>query len=377
MRDVLIALCGLTPQVVTETLWALARQRPAIVPDKLCIITTESGKEACERLLLGKRGRLASYLKEYPSSRLIRCGPGSLITLKRADGQPIEDLRTQQDNLAVADQLAAVIRGLTRRPNVRLHCSLAGGRKTMGVLLTAVLQIYGRPDDRLYHVLVPPAFESHPDFFYIPMRPRLLAPHEGRRLNTREARIELAEIPYVRLRAFLSEELLRQELPFSELVSRAQRELRALERPEPVRVDAAGGRVRVGGTTVSLAPAQARLYAAFARIKAGHCVQPQRKTCGECIACYQEVSKANWGEVHRRLETLAEGRLLSPTDARGEETSLAVGRFRSLLSKTNRALAEGLGSERLAARYGIRSVRESGATRYGLAADKTLISVDS
>ncbi len=132
MRDVLIALCGLTPQVVTETLWALGQQRPAVVPEKVWIITTQSGREACERLLFGKNGKLASYFCEYSSSRKkIRCGPNTIITLKGSDGRPVEDLRTQENNLAVADQLAALIRNLTVLPNVRLHCSVAGGRKTM------------------------------------------------------------------------------------------------------------------------------------------------------------------------------------------------------------------------------------------------------
>ncbi|MBM4260794.1 MAG: TIGR02584 family CRISPR-associated protein [Deltaproteobacteria bacterium] len=156
MRDLLIALCGLTPQVITETLWALAHQRPAVVPHEVKVVTTDSGKAACERLLFGKKGKLASYLREYAPSRKIRCGPATVITLKGADERPLHDLRTQRDNLAVADHLAAIIRGLTALPNTRLHCSVAGGRKTMGVLLATILQVYGRPDDRLYHVLVSP-----------------------------------------------------------------------------------------------------------------------------------------------------------------------------------------------------------------------------
>jgi CRISPR-associated protein (TIGR02584 family) len=372
VQDVLIALCGLTPQVVTETLWALRHQDPPVVPERLLIVTTESGKQACAQLLLGRRGKLASYLREYPQ----RGRPlvvDRIVTLAGADGRPVEDLRTRADNSAIADQLAATIRGLTRRPNVRLHCSVAGGRKTMGVLLAAVLQIYGRPEDRLYHVLVTPDFESHPDFFYIPKRPRLLARHGGRRLDTRDARIELAEIPYVRLRAFLSANLLGQELSFSELVARAQHELRALEGAEPVNVQPAGRRLLIGGASVTLTPAQARLYAAFARIKAEHCVERGRKVCGECVACYVPVSKSSWDAAHHWLKELAGGPLLAPRGERGESVELGVGRFRSLVSKTNRALEAGLGSERLAARYRIRSVGERGETRYGLAVDKTLI----
>jgi CRISPR-associated protein (TIGR02584 family) len=367
MRDVLIALCGLTPQVVTETLYALRQQRPPIVPEKIWIVTTQSGREACERLLFGKNGKLPCYLREYAPSQTIRCGPSTIITLKGSDGRPVEDLRTQKDNLAVANHVAEVIRNQTALANTRLHCSVAGGRKTMGVLLAAVLQVYGRPEDRLYHVLVSPEFESLPDFFYIPKRPRLLALSKGKRLDARKAQIELAEIPYVRLRAFLPEKLLKQSLPFTELVSLAQKELRALERPQPVKVDRDGHRLVVGDAITKLRPGQARLYTAFARIKTTRCIEQARKTCGECIACYRPVSKGNWDLAREELEALVGERFLTP----------GLAYFRSLVSKTNNAIVKGLGSERLAARYEIRSERPSGETRYGLAVDKTLIDLES
>ena len=373
MRDVLIALCGLTPQVVTETLWALGQQRPAIVPEKVWIITTQSGRAACERLLFGKDGKLASYFREYPPSRPIRWDPSTVITLKGADGRPVEDLRTQEDNLAVADQLAALIRNLTVLPNVRLHCSVAGGRKTMGVLLATVLQIYGRPDDRLYHVLVSPEFESQTEFFYIPKRPRLLPLGNGKQLDTRKARIELAEIPYVRVRAFLSQELLKGAFRFTELVALAQKELRALERLEPVSVDTVAHRLVIGDTVIKLSPAQAQLYSAFARIKAAHCVEPGRKSCGECTSCYPVVSLAEWDVVQKRLQDLAGEPLLRSTKG---ETVEGPARFRSFVSKINKKLADSLGSERLAAPYQIVSGGEHGETRYGLAVDKTLLHIE-
>jgi hypothetical protein len=220
----------------------------------------------------------------------------------------------------------------------------------MGVLLAAVLQVYGRPDDRLYHVLVSAAFESQPEFFYIPKRKRLLALPTGKQLDTSKARIELAEIPYVRLRAYLTDDLLKGSLSFNEIVARAQKQLRALERAEPVRLNTVDHRLVIGDAVIKVSPAQARLYAAFARIKTEQCVEPARSNCAECIACYRPISKANWDTVHTELENLAAGLLLSPADARGETAEMAVGRFRSLLSKTNKALAKGLASEHLAAR---------------------------
>jgi CRISPR-associated protein (TIGR02584 family) len=366
MRDLLIALCGLTPQVVTETLWALGQQQPAIVPREIWIVTTQSGRAACEARLFGKNGQLTSYLREYASTRGIHYGPRNVVTLKGSDGQPLEDLRNQEDNLAVADQLAEVMRKLTALPNVRLHCSVAGGRKTMGVLLAAVMQVYGRPDDRLYHVLVSPEFESLPEFFYIPKRQRLLALPDGKRLDTKKARIELAEIPYVRLRAYLPQDLLKESLPFTELVALAQKHLRALERLDPVRLDTAAHRLFIGETPVKLSPAQSQLYGAFARIKIEHCVEPGRKNCGECIACYRAVSKGNWDSAREELEMLVGDHFLSP----------GIAYFRTLLSKTNNAVANGVALEPLARRYEITSEHRPGETRYGLAVDKTLIHIE-
>jgi len=370
---VLVALCGLTPQVVTETLWALRQQRPPVVPKEIRIVTTRSGRDACERLLLGKRGKLAAYLKEY-KVRAISCVPQNVVTLKGSDNRDLEDVRTQADNLAVADQIAAVIRELTARPNVRLHCSVTGGRKTMGVLLAAILQVYGRPDDRLYHVLVSSAFESHPDFFYIPKRRQVITV-SGKRLDMAQARIELAEIPYVRLRAFLPPDLLKKSLPFTELVSLAQKHLRALETPEPVRVDTASQRLLVANANLHLSPAQMRLYTALARIKIEYCVERRRQTCGECIACYPIVSKANWDTVREQLETLAGDAFLWPSDP--DDPGIAPARFRSLVTKTNTAIARGFGANQLAERYCIKSAGPRGETRYGLAADKTLIRIES
>jgi hypothetical protein len=236
----------------------------------------------------------------------------------------------------------------------------------MGVLLATVLQIYGRPDDRLYHVLVSPEFESHPDFFYIPKRPRLLALDKARPLDTREARIELAEIPYIRVRAFLPDDVLTEALPFSELVGLAQKHLRALERLQPIRVDPAAHRLLIGETAVKLSPAQAQLYSAFARVKREQCVEAARESCGECSACYRAVYKANWDSVRGQLEALAGQRFLSA----------GIAYFRSLISKSNKAIEKELGSERLAAQYEIKSEHRSGETRYGLAVDKTLIEIE-
>jgi len=45
-KTVLVAGVGLSPAVLTNTVWALAHEDPAIIPDEVVAITTSSGK-AC------------------------------------------------------------------------------------------------------------------------------------------------------------------------------------------------------------------------------------------------------------------------------------------------------------------------------------------
>jgi len=365
MRDILVALCGLTPQVVTETIWALGRRVPPIHPAEIWILTTDRGRQVCESLLLGPNGALAAYAREYGlGRRRPRCGQETIVVLRRASGAPLEDVRTEQDNRAIADHMADLVRRQTERPETRVHCSVAGGRKTMGILLANALQLYGRPDDRLYHVLVSPDFEAHQDFFYPSLRPRILRVGDGRRLDARHAGVELAEVPYVRLRNLLPPDTLTGRFTMTDLVAQAERELRALTSPDPVIMEPTRNRLRIGSVTVGLLPSAMRMYTGLARIKTKHCVEPRRPVCGECMACYQPIASDTWDAARTRLEALfPRAQPLPPT----------VEAFRALVSKINRALARSLGSVRMGQRYGITSTGVRNAMAYGLAVDKGLI----
>jgi CRISPR-associated protein (TIGR02584 family) len=84
-------------------------------------------------------------------------------------------------------------------PDVRIHASTASGRKTMSIYLTAAMQLFGRAQDTLSHVLVTEEFEQMADFFYIPPTPRMLKRRDGQPVSTDNAKIYLADIPFIRL----------------------------------------------------------------------------------------------------------------------------------------------------------------------------------
>ncbi|MEW6245653.1 MAG: CRISPR-associated ring nuclease Csm6 [Nitrospirota bacterium] len=370
MRDVLVAVCGLTPQVVTETLWALHHRTPPIHPTQIWILTTLAGRDQCLRALLGLKGALARYISEYRPKPVPRCGPNSIILLETADGEPLDDVRTERDNRAIADQIAEFIRKQTSRADTRLHCSVAGGRKTMGVLLAAALQLYGRPDDRLYHVLVPPEFESHPEFYYPPKRSRRLVLRDGRRLDARTATIELAELPYVRLRGLLAAEHLATEATLSGIAATAQRRLQFLVDPEPVRVHPRDNVLRIGASRIALSPAGMTVYRALARTKMSHCARPDLETCGDCMECYVRFTKDTWAQTKTILAERGGG---MPILTNATDDKDIANQFRSLIRKVNSRLERSLGMGPDENPYRIRSGGTRGETVYGLALDKTKI----
>lgn len=51
-KEVLIAVTGLTPQVIAETIYALSQKKIPVIIDEICIITTAIGKKIIEDTLI-------------------------------------------------------------------------------------------------------------------------------------------------------------------------------------------------------------------------------------------------------------------------------------------------------------------------------------
>ena len=183
MKNVLISVAGLTPQVITETLYYLTQLRsPPTMISGIYILTTSLGKEKLVSSLLDPHnGKYFALLCDYniaPST--IQFDASHIIVLKDAQGNELQDIRTRSDNKAVADQILAFVCEKAAEQDCRLHCSLAGGRKTMGLYLGLALQLYGRHGDALSHVLVyPPELEKDSTFFYPPPENRPFQLQDG------------------------------------------------------------------------------------------------------------------------------------------------------------------------------------------------------
>lgn len=332
-RRILLAVSGLSPQIVTETIYALAtNQSQPFVPTEVHLITTRDGAQKAELSLLSDDlGWFHRLCKDYDLPD-ISFSRQNIHIMRDAKGCDMADIRSIEDNHAAADFITAQVRAFSADPSCALHVSMAGGRKTMGFYLGYALSLYGRPQDRLSHVLVSEPFENSIDFFYPTPYSRVLQTRDGKLADTAKAEVTLAEIPFVSLRHGLPQALLSGHASFSETVRAAQA---ALAAPELV-IDLANRRIRAGGRDIELPPTELALLAVFAR----------RTLQG--ASPLSAPSKGSTDEEWARL-FLREYRIITATWAEAGETPKALRNgmegesFSSYKSKLERRLKAALG----------------------------------
>jgi CRISPR-associated protein (TIGR02584 family) len=52
-HTILLAVTGMSPAVLTETVWALAHETPAVIPNEIIVLTTSVGEKAIQEQLFG------------------------------------------------------------------------------------------------------------------------------------------------------------------------------------------------------------------------------------------------------------------------------------------------------------------------------------
>lgn len=203
---ILIAVTGMSPQILTETLFALSQQQPAFVPTEVHLVSTAEGARHARLSLLEGDRHFFKLCEDYGLDAAIFSND-RIHAITDADGNPLDDIRSVADNEAAADFITDMIRTHTTRDDAAVHVSMAGGRKTMGYYAGYALSLYGRDQDRLSHVLVSEGYEGHREFFYPTPRSHAIYRTGSTALDAAEAKVELANIPFVRLRDELPEKI--------------------------------------------------------------------------------------------------------------------------------------------------------------------------
>ena len=223
-KNILLLVTGGTPQIITETIWALAcdpQHNEQWVPDEVHIISTRYGLNEVKNKLLGKDKILTRMKNEYAQIANLRLEDNFLHCFTDQEGNELEDLRTPEENEFAANLICEKIRHFSSDEKVSLHVSIAGGRKTMGFYAGYALSLYGRAQDRMSHVLVDEKFEKGINFYYPSKNENdFIIDRENKTIGlSKDAQVWLAQIPFVRLKeAVKDKHQLKGEDSFSTVV---------------------------------------------------------------------------------------------------------------------------------------------------------------
>ena len=243
-KHTLLATTGASPQVVTETLYAIHHENLQW-PDDIYLITTSFGKKAAVKGLL-EEGHLQRLCIEL-NRPMPTFNADHVLVTPGADGAEVEDARSLADHEALANFIMTEVRNRTASPDTSLHASLAGGRKTMTFYIGYAMSLFGRAQDTLSHVLVSEGYENIPDFWFpTQSEAHRYVDNRGRKLDASTAEVTLAPIPFIRHRRNLPQVLLQNSktVKFADLVERTTVKFADLvelinlgENPEDIRID--------------------------------------------------------------------------------------------------------------------------------------------
>jgi|CEGF01.1.fsa_nt_gi CRISPR-associated protein (TIGR02584 family) len=204
-RTLLLAITGMSPAVVTETLYGIDCNGGAW-PKEIKIITTSKGKAKIAKGLIEDQ-QLEKLCQEL-GKPMIPFSDEQIMVVPNAEGKPVEDARNLADHEALANFIMTTVRNEAQNNNTRIHASIAGGRKTMTFYLGYAMSLFGRHFDKLSHVLVgenSEMFERCPDFYFPTRNDHIVREFNGAEHNAKNATVILADIPFIRQRALVPE----------------------------------------------------------------------------------------------------------------------------------------------------------------------------
>jgi len=268
---VLVALGGTSPAVLTETLYALAREQEPVFPERIIVITTSRGRKLFETFFFDNGTWLEfknTMKKQYGNAvdNKLRFGPIDdcirVIPALSRD-RVLEDIQDLDDNLAVAEFLLEVLRGFCEDDTIDLYASIAGGRKTMGALLVSVMTLIGRANDRILHVLVNGPWERIPGFLYPGCPGVFFDPETGKSLNSRDAGLSLVDVPFIPMRYAFEQELKWTRGGYSKIIELLRKQVINLARNFEYECDLKSGILLLNGIPLCCSHMEFVFYAYF------------------------------------------------------------------------------------------------------------------
>ncbi len=250
---VLIAVCGISPAVITETVQAIYQHYPTFIIDEVIVLTTTAGRDKLITQILqsGAWEKLREELQAREGELRFGDCADSIQLIPTFDKKSnLSDINTPNDHLSMANQLCRILRGYTDNPDITVLASLAGGRKTMSTMMGFCFSLFAREPDKLFHVLVNEPFDGRldPPFLFKPQKAVMHKMSDEKMISSEEAHIDLIEIPCVHLRKLFPQQFGKAASDYSSLVNEADYIAGMGDRE--LRFDLNTGDVKIGSETV-------------------------------------------------------------------------------------------------------------------------------
>lgn len=168
-----IATVGGQPQVVTFTLELLRAQ--GFNPTEVILLHLQPRSERLKASMARLRETLAA-------TQATASPPYRLRWVEVQDGhEGISDVTTEHEAQCLLNAVSKLIRELKGQGRT-LHCSVAGGRRSMGILMMSVAPLYFDAADALWHLYTPPDLSKASEDGALMAIPPELPPAERPRL---------------------------------------------------------------------------------------------------------------------------------------------------------------------------------------------------
>ena len=381
-RETFIFGIGVTPQIVTEGIYSLSKENPPVFFDDIFIITTKTGKDILVKNLIGN-----AVFKEICSDiggkySGLSLNEKCIVVPKYKNGEELTDIGTTADNLIMADFIASFIKEKASNPAVRLHTFLSGGRKTMSFYIGLAMELYSRPWDKTYHILVSSEFESNKDFYYKPAKNRQIKSN-NKILNTDDAEITLIELPMIKLRNKIRTDI----EGVKDAVEYGQKEIdTAIAHPSisvnlrdaVITINSPGNLNNGKSFNIKLSPIQLMIYTRYLKIKLNDCKYPDRSYCANCTECFPSLLDLS---TKPALEEMAKiYRIISPSRVDillyNYKDGLTMEMLRQSISKIKKEISDSVKDETLASFCIISASNKNyGNTRHGIRIEKGKIAI--
>ncbi len=276
-QNILLCVAGLTPQIITETLFVLAIKKNIRI-DEIQVITSTIGRKIIKDRLFDS-GKWKEFCSDYRvQTNGLKFDLDCLEILTDTKRSELPDIRSTLENELAANQICKIVKKLCEEKDTIIYASVAGGRKTMGNYLAFAMSLFARTEDNLSHVLVDEKFEriGKPplDFYYEPPKPRqvfdikgnpeFLDEEQTKPLMTDMANTTLAEIPFVKLRRILDEDYGDSPIVYKEFVEQVQTELNMLETEPDLEILSAENKIKISDCEIEMTPRDFWIYVIFA-----------------------------------------------------------------------------------------------------------------